>query len=71
MDPVTPEQQAEEFLSFCSELPGFNKPDYSLIERGILSGDYLYDEVDHILTTHDGWRTRIEPDGRFVPIAES
>jgi hypothetical protein len=68
---MTPELQASAFMEFCSDLPGFNKRDYSFIERGIISGDYLYDSIDHILTTHDGWRTRIEPDGRFLPICES
>jgi hypothetical protein len=35
--------------------------------RDILSGVYQHDPGDQVLT-RDGWRIRIEPDGRFIAI---
>jgi hypothetical protein len=69
--PISPEQQAAEFMEFCKDLPGFSKTDYRGIERDILSGYYQYDEVDHVLRDPEGWLVRVESDGRFMPIGES
>jgi hypothetical protein len=53
-------------MALCATLPGYKKRDYEPVEKGILAGDYKFEK--NIVTTKDGWRIRIERDGRFIPI---
>jgi hypothetical protein len=68
---MTNSEQLDALMEFCQTLPGFKKAEYGSVEQNILSGIYSYDPVDRIITIHDGWRIKIQTDGRFVPIEES
>jgi hypothetical protein len=69
--PMTNSEQLDAFIGVCQSLPGFKKEEYGSVEENLLSGVYSYDPVDRILVIQDGWRIKIENDGKFIPLEES
>jgi hypothetical protein len=68
---MTNSEQLDAFLEVCQKLPGFKKEEYGSVERNLLAGTYSFDPVDRILEIEDGWRIKIQENGRFIPIDES
>jgi hypothetical protein len=58
-------------MEFCRSLPGFREEDYTYVQRAVRDGDYIYNPVDHVLTNADGWKVKIEDDGRFISVVDS
>jgi hypothetical protein len=67
---MTNSEQLDAFMQVCQCLHGFKKEEYGVVERNILEGVYSFDPVDRVLEIQDGWRIKIQTDGRFIPLDE-